>query len=174
VKGHLDLIAAAERMLREDPELQFVFVGGEDPSLPGHASEVKRAATDLRDHAHFLGHRDEALELMAGLDVGVLPSHRDGAGTVEALPLTALEMMAVGTPVVAYSSGGIPEALGDCGVLVPTGDATALADALARLVSDAHELGRMSECGRARAREHFSVDRMVDAMRAVYTEVGGS
>jgi glycosyltransferase involved in cell wall biosynthesis len=174
VKGHLELIAAAKQMVQDDPELQFVFIGGDDPAVPDHAAKVRRAAAALQNRAHFLGHRDEVLELMAGLDVGVLPSHRDGAGTVEALPLTALEMMGAGTPVVAYASGGIPEALGSCGVLVSTGDVAGLATALALVVSDSRELDRMTECGRARVREDFSVEQMVEAMRRIYSEQGAS
>jgi len=161
-------------MVQDDPELRFVFIGGDDPAVPDHAAKVRRAAAALEKRAHFLGHRDEVLELMAGLDVGVLPSHRDGAGTVEALPLTVLEMMGAGTPVVAYASGGIPEALGNCGVLVSTSDVTGLATALARVVSDSRELDRMTECGRARVREDFSVERMVEAMRRIYSEQSAS
>ncbi len=170
VKGHLELIGAAERLLPEFDHLQFVFAGGDDPALPEHAAKIKTAATSIAPRAHFLGHRDPVLEVMAGLDVGVMPSHREGQGTVEALPLTALEMMGAGTPMVAYASGGIPEALGDCGKLVRPGDEKGLATALSGIVSDAGELDRMSRCGRERVREHFSVPQMIAEMRRVYLQ----
>jgi glycosyltransferase involved in cell wall biosynthesis/GT2 family glycosyltransferase len=173
VKGHEDFIAAARMVASETDRVRFVFVGGDDPSFPDHAAEVRRAAEALGTKTHFLGHRSDVADVIAGLDIGVMTSHRDGASNVEALPLTALEMMAAGTPVVAYASGGIPELLRDCGVVVPTGDSGALAASLVRLIEDPDERRRLAECGRTRTHRYFTIEKMVEQMLEVYSAASG-
>ena len=173
VKGHADFIEAATRVMRATPRARWLFVGGDDGSFPEHGPTVRRLAQErLGDRAHFLGHRSDVHRLMAGLDVGVMTSHRDGAANVEALPLTAIEMLAVGTPVVAYASGGLPELLEGCGVTVPTGDVAGLADALNQVLQDRSIAVRLSECGPETVRKRFSTDRMIEQMLSTYSEAG--
>lgn len=168
VKGHLDFVAAGQKVLDERPNARFVFVGGDDPSFPDHGEKVRSAARELGERAHFLGHRDDITEVIAGLDIGVMTSNRDGRSNVEALPLTALEMLACGTVVAAYASGGIPELLGECGTVVPTGDVDALARSIVALIDDAEERERLAGCGRKRVREDFSPRAMAAAMEDAY------
>lgn len=173
VKGHPDFIRAARSLLDERPNARFVFVGGADDSHPEHESAVRQLAGPLEDRAHFLGHRNDVAQVMAGLDVGVMTSNRGGGSNVEALPLTALEMLACGTPVVAYASGGIPELLGDCGVVVRTGDFSALAAELRLLIDDPSRTMTLSACGPERVRSEFSTGAMVDRMKSIYREAAG-
>jgi glycosyltransferase involved in cell wall biosynthesis len=78
--------------------------------------------------------------------------------------------MAVGTPVVGYAHGGLPEMLGQCGLLVPPGDRGALRDAILDVLGDEAERNRLAECGRRRMEERFSLVGMVEAMKARYLE----
>jgi glycosyltransferase involved in cell wall biosynthesis len=100
-----------------------------------------------------------------------MTSNREGRANVEAFPLTALEVLACGTPLLAYRSGGIPELVGDCARLVPTGDIRGLATALDELMDDADERRRLSECGPERIAAEFSLDRMVAEMSSLYESV---
>jgi glycosyltransferase involved in cell wall biosynthesis len=82
------------------------------------------------------------------------------AGHVETFGLTVAEAMACGRPVVAVASGGVPEVLGDTGVLVPDGDPAGFAAALASLLADPGRRAVLSGAARRRAVELFSLERM--------------
>jgi len=90
----------------------------------------------------------------------------------ENLPLTVIEAMACGAPVVATSVGGVPELVveGETGLLTPLDDATALAEAIRVLADDPQRRAAFSAAGAARARERFSLEGQVDATLAWYAE----
>jgi glycosyltransferase involved in cell wall biosynthesis len=94
--------------------------------------EAKVAQLHLGDRVHFLGQRDDPASLLARADVFVLPSH------VEGLPLSVLEAMSAGVPVIATDIGGTREAIENekTGLLVLAGDARALATAIRRVFAD--------------------------------------
>lgn len=171
-KGHREVLAVLPR-LREQYDLRAVFVGADDPAHPGYREQLAAeiAAAGLEGAVTLPGFRGDAVELIAGCDALVIPSvtSRGGLGK-EGFSLVALEAMGVGTPVVAYDHGGPPEVLGDCGLLVPPGDREALGDALLRLLEDGELRERLSECGRRRARERFSLSAMIEAMESRYRE----
>ncbi len=102
-------------------------------------------ALGIAGRVHFLGVRSDVADLLAAADVFALASSWEGH------PISVMEAMAAGLPVVATAVGGVPELVDDgvTGLLVPAGDSRALAAALASLVTDA---GRRREFGRA-ARE---------------------
>jgi glycosyltransferase involved in cell wall biosynthesis len=91
----------------------------------------------------------------------------------EGLPLTIVEAMAAGLPVVATQAGGIPEVViaGETGLLVGRQDMSGLADGLKRLLGDAAERERMGTAGQKRAAQYFTVERMVAETAAVYEEL---
>jgi glycosyltransferase involved in cell wall biosynthesis len=128
--------------------------------------EVERRAHELgvmRDTL-FLGYQEEVASFFAAFDVFVLPSANEGT------PVTAIEALAAGKPVVATRVGGIPDVVrdGEDGFLVAAGDVEALGDRLADLATD-HELReRMGEAARARVRERYSVERLVDDVDRLY------
>jgi glycosyltransferase involved in cell wall biosynthesis len=122
---------------------------------PGRvAVERERCALGLEGAAELLGERSDVPALLARSDVFVLASRSEGA------PLSVLEAMAAGLPVVASRVGGIPEIVvdGETGVLVEPGDPRPLADALGRLLGDARLRARMGDAGRRRVLERFDVE----------------
>jgi glycosyltransferase involved in cell wall biosynthesis len=176
VKGHEELLAAAPAVLRARPGTRLAFIGGEDSSTPAYPAALRRRGAELglEGVVSFLGHREDAVELLSGCDVAAMPSLRlsEQMGR-EGFPLTGLELLAIGTPVVAYADGGVPELLGECGVLVPPHDRDALARALVRLLEDDGLRAGLARCGRERVRERFSLAGWVEAMKDAYREAAG-
>jgi glycosyltransferase involved in cell wall biosynthesis len=125
---------------------------GEGPLRPTVELELERLGLDAS--VRLLGERRDVTSLLARSDVFVLVSRSEG------LPLSVLEAMAVGLPVVASRVGGIPEVVvdGETGLLVLAEDAEQLAAALDRLLNDDALRRRLGEAGRTRVREHFDLD----------------
>jgi len=105
--------------------------------------------------------------VMRAFDVFVQPSLWEGFG------LTAVEAMSVETPVVASRVGGVEEVVidGESGILVPPGDAPALASACALLLRNRDLAERLARAGRARARERFGIERMVRDLAEHYRDL---
>ena len=170
-KGQIELIEAAPGAIARVPATRFLLLGGEDPTQAEYARRLRSRVAELgiEDAVRFAGHRDDVLDLIAGSDLMVLPSVPDERGFGrEACPFALLEAMALGTPVVAYADGGVPEVFGDCDGLVPPGDRDALAAAIARVLDDAGAREEMAACGRRRVSERHSLAAMVGAMRERY------
>ncbi|XKE45568.1 glycosyltransferase family 4 protein [Halomonas organivorans] len=156
-KGQRVLIEAARRLQHEAPEMQFVFLGqGED------AEALQTASADL-DNVSWLGFKDNIADYLAGLDVFAFPSRNEGLGSV------LLDVMHLGVPIVASEAGGIPDIVEPerTGLLVPVGDATALAEALLRLKGDAGLRARLADTASERL-ERFSPARMAEAYLGLY------
>jgi glycosyltransferase involved in cell wall biosynthesis len=136
-------------------------LAGDGPALPAVAAAVQEGG--LSERVELLGARVDIPELLARSDVFVLSSRSEG------FPVSILEAMAAGLPVVATDVGGVAEAVedGETGFLVPAADTEALARALERLVSDADLRRRLGAAGRARALRLFDVPRY----RAAYIEL---
>lgn len=127
-------------LLQQHPALRLVVAGGEPPGLEGAAERIRSAACVAGvEHAVLLLGRvdDELLQALYGAaDVHVFPV-RATAGDVEGFGMVALEAAAHGLPTAAYAVDGVPDALGsDGGILVPAGDATAMAAAIGSLLQD--------------------------------------
>jgi len=156
-KGGRDLIEALRR-LPVRPHLWFV---GEGPARTSWETAAVEAG--LSDHVHFLGHREDAGALVAAADGVVLASHREG------MPLSLLEAMARGRPVVATRVDGVPEIVDDqTGWLVPPGDPETLSAALRELVADDALRRRKGLAARDRWHSRFRVERMVADTFALY------
>lgn len=176
-KGQLDVVEALGAVRGTDLDVGLVLVGGCQPREPGHLSQVMaRARTlGLADVVHATGFRDDAADLIAGADALVVASHpvdRRGMGA-EGYGLVAVEAMALGTPVVAYAAGALPEVVGDCASLVPVCDRAALGRALREVLTDPARARRMVACGRERAAPVLDGAATVDGLRALYRSVSG-
>lgn len=171
VKGHDQLLDALPRLRERLPSIRIAIIGGDDPTTLDHAQHLRKRVEreEAGDSVSFLGYRPDAIELIAGCDALAIPSGEDRRGMGgEAFPYTALEGLAVGVPVVAYSGGGIPEAVGECGLLVPPGNSEALAHALIEGITNAEIRTRLSRCGPKRVATRFGIHDMVAATHSIY------
>ena len=171
-KGHLELVEIAPELVRRLPDARILFVGGEATGDYG-ASYVARLRGRIEeigvgDHIEFIGHRDDVLTFIAGSDLVVIPSLTSDGSQTEGFPLVGLESLAVGTPLVAYSVGGLPELVGDCGYLVHPGDRKGLLEAIVRVATDRSGSEQRSARGRDRVRARFSMAGMIDGLQEVY------
>ncbi len=159
-KGLSYLVAAAPLV----PEALFA-VAGEGPERA--ALESLARALGVADRVVFLGQREDVPDLLAGCDAFVLPSLWEG------LPVSILEAMAAGKPVIATAVGGNSEAVvhGVTGLRVPPRDPAALAQAIRSILADPALAQRLAASGRARAHEEFSATTMVRRTTAVYEEI---
>ena len=166
-KDLANLIRATALAVERSPDLR-VEVAGDGPCL----EDLKRLAGDLgvAGYINFLGEVRDVPGLLAGARMFVLPSRSEG------IPLTVLEAMARGLPVVATRVGGLPEVVdhGVTGLLVPTADPVALADAVVTIWNDPDLGDRMGRAGRRRTEKLFDVRRMVAQYEAMYRDgIGG-
>jgi glycosyltransferase involved in cell wall biosynthesis len=159
-KGHADLLAAAAQV----PDATFVLAG--DGPLRGELEQRARQL-GVAGRCVFLGHRRDVPALLAAADVFVLPSLYEG------LPVSVLEAMAAGRPVVATAIGGTDEAVRDevTGLLVPPHDPAALAAAIGRLRADPALARRLAAAGRDRVEREFSSEATALRVMEIYDEV---
>jgi glycosyltransferase involved in cell wall biosynthesis len=126
---------------------------------------IEAAARDagVGSFVRFLGHRDDARELLAGCDLYANSSISEG------ISLTILEARAAGWPVVATRVGGTPEIVDtSCGRLVPSRDPASLAATLSELAGDASLRCVLGRAARARVEQRFTLDRMIAEYRDAY------
>jgi glycosyltransferase involved in cell wall biosynthesis len=132
-------------------------------------SELVASAERLGIAPHFsmLGDRSDVCEILAALDLFVLPSRTEGMSNA------LLEAMAMELPVVATAVGGTPEVIADgrTGLLVPSDDAPAMAGAIARLLEDAALATRLGGAARQTVEERYDARSMVRRLEAVYAAV---
>ena len=152
------------RALSELPGVSCVLVG--DGPERGRL-EAEATQLGVADRVTFAGWSAEPGAYLPSFDVFVLSSTHEG------FPLSVLEAMGSGLPVVATDVGSVREAVmdGETGLVVPPGDAEALAGALRRLILDAELRDRMGRAGRARVLESFTPDVMARQFEALYDEL---
>lgn len=162
-KAHPVLLQAFGTLHRRRPNARLVIVGdgGERHRLAGMAEGL-----GLNGSVKFLGLRNDIPSVLAACDLVTLPSLEEG------LPLVLLESMAAGKPVVSTAVGSIPVLIrhGDNGLLVPPGDAPALADALETLVLHGDARERMGTRALKTVREKHSFERTLNEYQAVYEQ----
>jgi len=165
VKDQLNLVNAYQQLLTRHPGLQsqtaLLLVGHGSQ----HATLQQRVKTDgYAENVWFAGNRTDVPELMAAMDLFVLPSKAEGISN------TVLEAMASGLPVVATAVGGNAELVvpQHTGLLVPKEDPAALAQALYQYLSQPAMLKAHGVAARQRAVDQFSLDKMVGEYQKVY------
>ncbi|HEY6359535.1 MAG TPA: glycosyltransferase [Vicinamibacterales bacterium] len=166
-KGQHHLIEAAALVVREVPDARFVIVG--DGEL---RESLERQIKDkhLERHVFLAGFRTDAIELTKGFDIFAMSSVSEGMCTA------LVDAMAASKPAVCTAAGGIPEVMvdGRTGFLVAPRDHHAMAERLVLLLNDPALRRRMGAAALQRAREAFTVERMVSGTVAVYERLAGT
>jgi glycosyltransferase involved in cell wall biosynthesis len=172
-KGQDVFLRAAAIVRRQFPNARFQVIGA---ALFGERDYEQRLHERVRteglsDAVEFTGFRTDVPDLIARLDVLV---HASTTG--EPFGQVVIEGMAAGKPVIATRGGAIPEIVveGQTGVMVPMGDAAAMARAMVTLLSDPVYACQLGRAGRQRVTEQFTIGHTAAGVQAVYDEVLGS
>lgn len=163
-KDPLTLARAAAPLARRLPGARVVFIG--EGRLRAAIESVASGAGII----HLAGHRADVPDCLAALDVFCMPSREEGLCT------SLLDAQAAGVPCVITRAGGMIDIVTheSNGLVVPVGDAEALADALATLATDGARRERFAAAGRAIVDARFTTDAMVEGTLAVYRRVTGA
>jgi glycosyltransferase involved in cell wall biosynthesis len=156
-----DVLIDAATLLGKTVAGAVVVIAGEGPQR----THLEQQIVSTGAHVRLLGHRADTADLMGAADVVVMPSRWEG------WPLAAAEVLAAGRPFIATTVGGLPELVGDAAVLVAPGSATVLAEAIARVLSDAEFAAELAVRAQRRALELPSSDDVVAQVLACYQEV---
>jgi glycosyltransferase involved in cell wall biosynthesis/protein-tyrosine-phosphatase len=166
VKGHDRFLHAAKLILDQQPRARFVIAG--DGPLD-HALKTLASRLGIARACRFLGARDDINDVIAAMDVFVLPSLNEG------LPMAVLEAMALARPVVVSNVGGLPEVIRhrESGLLVRSGDHHALAAACLELASDRESAARIGAEARRVVEREFSHEHNGRALVDLYRGIAG-
>ena len=161
IKGHLVLLRALAQARARVPEISLDVAGRGPlaPALQAYAREL-----GVEDAVRFLGFVSPVAGAFEDAAIAVVPSLGEGFGMV------ALEAMERARPVIASAVGGLPEIIDDgrTGLVVPSADAEALADAIVELASDLGRARAMGAAGRERALAEFTPERCVERTEELY------
>ncbi len=133
---------------------------------------LRSALEEMAPRAEFLGAQpaDVVKSWMNRARVFCVPTVRAANGDMDGCPIVFFEAQAMGLPVVAFASGGTPEAVedGETGLLAAEGDTAGLAERLARLLNSDADWERMSAAARVRVRRDFDVVKQCEKLEAIY------
>jgi glycosyltransferase involved in cell wall biosynthesis len=162
-KGYAVMLKALPSILSSFPTAHYLVIGTGDAD---HERKLRSQVVTLglEGRVHFTGFQEAVYGALAALTVYVHPALMEGFG------IAVLEAMAMEKPVVATATGGLPEIVqgGETGLLVPPGDAVALAQAVMALLRDPARATAMGKAGRSRVGALFSHDMMLQQLRAAY------
>ena len=160
VKNHKLLIDAFEKLYRtnQNVRLELVGDGQEYENIKDYVSEKK-----LNDGVKFWGYKADVAEILNHSDVFVLSS------LSEAFPISVIEALAAGLPVVATNVGGLPELVQDNGILVESENVDAFYQAMEKLAQDKEMRKKMGACSKEMSK-NFSIDRILQQYEKVYDE----
>ena len=155
-KGQFFFLELAEKLASQYPAVHFVLAGDPFSGYEGLLADLQQAIVQkgLTNLVHYLGFREDVPELMASLDLFVLPSNLP-----DSFPTVILEAMAAGKPVLATASGGASEMIteGMTGFVIPIGDVAAGMGALEKLLSSPSLRQVMGQAAQVRVQEVFSL-----------------
>jgi glycosyltransferase involved in cell wall biosynthesis len=165
VKNHEMLVAAFAQLVGQQPLLTELWLVGDGELREAVQHQVR--ALGIESRVRFLGVRSDIPDLLRAADVFVFPSRWEGN------PLSVMEAMATGLPVIATAVGGVPELVEDgaSGILIPNEDRDALVAAMQRMVEQPDLRVQMGQAARCRAVERFDIRQTVRAYEALYEEI---
>lgn len=163
-KGFEYLIQAIPKVIEVFPETRFLIVG-EGPLKD--KLKVKSEKLKVKDNIIFTGFRSDIKEILASIDLLVMPS------LLEGLPMVLLEGMAMAKPIVATRIDGVTEVLenGKMGLLVPAKNPHALAEAILKVLNNKTKADLLGQNARKMVEEKFSVEKMVEQIEWVYEKL---
>ena len=168
-KGQEEFVRAAGRVGQRRTDVEFVIVGEEQNEGKPFTNHLKRLASELGlgDRMKFMGYVRHIPELLAAVDMVVVPSWDEG------FSLVTIEALAARRAVLASNAGGIAGILKDnvTGLLFPPKDANALTDKLLYLVSDAPLRERLAAQGQRDVYIRFGRDQIIDRIESLYQDV---
>jgi glycosyltransferase involved in cell wall biosynthesis len=166
LKDHATAVRTIQRLAQRCPRIRLALIG-EGPEMDKIRELV--AQHRVQNHICFLGRREDVARLLQAGDLFLLTSISEG------IPLTLIEAMAAGLPVVSTAVGGVGEVIaeGKTGLLAPSGDDRALAENILRLADDSSLRRDMGRRGRERANLFFSEDHMHEQYSCLYKEMLG-
>ncbi len=161
IKRTEDLIDAVARARARGADIGLLLVG-DGPLRAELKSRV--VAARLEETSHFLGFREDVAAIYDAADAVALTSANEGT------PVTVIEALAAGRPVVATDVGGVPDVVEDgvTGHLVPAGDIDAITAGLTRLEADRQRAAAMGEAGRRRVFDRYAVPRLIGDIDTLY------
>ncbi|MBN1255262.1 MAG: glycosyltransferase family 4 protein [Deltaproteobacteria bacterium] len=164
IKGPDRFVEAAKHIKITSPQTHFVMVG--DGPMKEELLKMAEGISDL----HFVGYREDIPDLIAAFDIMLIPSLNDGFN------LAAVEAMASAIPVVGTAVGGLPEVVGDGGILVNPGDTERMPQEAVTLLNSSRLRREMGAKGRKRTEDLFDwnvcLQRTIDLYREVCGETG--
>ena len=167
-KGQDIFIRAAALVRQTRPDVRFEIVGSVLFGEEAYESQIHQLVETLglQDTVLFLGFRNDIPELIAAADILVHAST-----TPEPFGQVVVQAMAAGKPVVATRGGGVLETVVEhqTGLLVPMGDAPAMAAAILTILANPVQAAAMGRSGRRRFLEHFTIEQTVIAIQNLYT-----
>ena len=159
-KGHATLLEAAQTLQENSPDIQFILLGS------GRLEEELRRQAEGLNNVSFEGWADDPITWIASFDLFAFPSMAESLGS------TLLDVLRNGVPIVASRVGGIPEIITEeCGILIPPGDAQALAEQLVRLYRSEELRKRLSERGLEKAGQ-YSPELIAQRHLELYRKLG--
>ena len=167
-KGVREYAAAARRVRQRNPEVSFRLVGWIDGDNPDTISERELESRIDSGDIEFIGRLDDMRPALRECSVYVLPSYHEG------IPVSVLEAMATGRPVITTDAPGCRETVrhGETGLMVPVADVDALVRAMEYLVHNPDDVQRFGQAARDLAEHKYDVHR-VNAVMLSSMELGG-
>lgn len=166
-KGYECFLESARIILQDFKNVRFLVVGGaNNPSLEGSLYEMS-VEKGIDKKTIFTGFRRDIPQLLASMDVVVLPSEIDACSRV------LFESMAMRKPLVATNAGGTPEIVQDgiTGLLVKPGDPSGMAKCIKKLLDDKYLAEQYGNAGRKRVETMFTIERNIRETENVYLEL---
>lgn len=168
-KRHEDFLRAGVIVKQAVPDVFFLVVGGDFDTHDEYGPRIRDLSSELglEEQIAWLGFYDNIGQVFNIMDLFVLPSETEAFGRV------LIEAMSLSKPVVATTVGGIPEIVVDdvTGLLVPPRSPEKLAQAIIKILKDPSLAAAMGKAGRQRVENHFTVEKYIDNIVALYQEL---
>lgn len=162
-KGHKYLIESMKTLCSEGLNIKLKIVGRGGT----YEAKLKDMVSEygLNENIEFCGFTRDIPEFLSGLDIFVLPS------LTENFPNTLVEALFAGLPCISTDTGGIPEVVGDTGILIPPKDSESLTTALEKLISSEELRNELGAKAKARALAKFNISENVKKLEQIFGEI---